>query len=83
MEKIREIRASECRAYQKIADIFEQCSSDYSSNSKETKLFYKIVQNKLHFATTGNTAAEIIYHRDDSEMTYMGLATWKKHHKVK
>ena len=77
LEKIREIRVSERRAYQKIADVFEQCSSDYSSNSKETKLFYKTVQNKLHFATTGNTAAEIIYNRVDSESPYMGLTTWK------
>ena len=77
LEKIREIRASERRAYQKMADVFEQCSSDYSSNSKETKLFYKTVQNKLHFATTGETAAEIIYNRADSDMPYMGLTTWK------
>jgi len=78
LEKIREIRASERRAYQKIEDVFEQCSSDYSSNSKETKLFYKTVQIKLHFATTGNTAAEIIiYNRVDSEIPYMGLTTWK------
>jgi hypothetical protein len=77
LEKIREIRASERRAYQKIADVFEQCSSNYSSNSKETKLFFKTVQNKLHFATTGQTAAEIIYNRADSEQPYMGLTTWK------
>ena len=77
LDKIREIRASERRAYQKIADVFEECSSDYSSNSKETKLFYKTVQNKLHFATTGNTAAEIIYNRADSELPHMGLTTWK------
>ena len=77
LEKIREIRASERRAYQKIADVFEQCSSDYSSNSKETQLFYRTVQNKLHFATTGKTAAEIIYNRVDSEIPYMGLTTWK------
>ena len=77
LEKVREIRASERRAYQKIADVFEQCSCDYSSNSKETKVFYKTVQNKLHFATTGHTAAEIIYNRADSEMPYMGLTTWK------
>lgn len=75
LEKIREIRASERRAYQKIADVFEQCSSDYTSNFKETKLLYKTVQNKLHFATTGQTAAEIIYNRADSEMPYMGLTT--------
>lgn len=77
LEKIREIRASERRAYQKIADVFEQCSSDYSPKSDETKLFYKTVQNKLHFATTGSTAAEIIYNRADSELPHMGLTTWK------
>ena len=77
LEKIREIRASERRAYQKIADVFEQCSSDYSSNSNETKTFYKTVQNKLHFATTSHTVAEIIYNRADSQMPYMGLTTWK------
>lgn len=60
LEKIREIRASERRAYQKIADVFEQCSSDYRNNSEETQLFYQIVQNQLHFATTGKTAAEIV-----------------------
>lgn len=77
LERIREIRASERRAYQKIADIFEQCSSDYDKNAETTKMFYKIVQNKLHFAITGNTAAEIIYDRVDSEKPYMGLTTWK------
>jgi hypothetical protein len=61
LERIREIRASERRLYQKLGDIFEQCSADYSRNAKETKLFYKMVQNKLHFAITGKTAAEIIY----------------------
>jgi hypothetical protein len=68
LERIREIRASEKRAYQKIADIFEQCSSDYNKNAEETRLFYKIVQNKMHFAITGQTAAEIIYNRADSEI---------------
>jgi hypothetical protein len=77
LEKIREIRASERRAYQKIADVFEQCSSDYRSNSEETQLFYQIVQNRLHFATTGKTAAEIIFHRADSKKPFMGLTTWK------
>ena len=77
LERIREIRASERRAYQKITDVFEQCSSDYSKNAEETKLFYKIVQNKMHFAITGQTAAEIIYKRVDSEKPFMGLATWK------
>jgi hypothetical protein len=77
LEKIREIRASERRAYQKIADVFEQCSSDYQGNSEETKLFYQIVQNQLHFATTGQTAAELIYQRVDSDKPFMGLTTWK------
>jgi hypothetical protein len=77
LEKIREIRASERRAYQKIADVFEQCSSDYRGNSDETQLFYQIVQNQLHFASTGKTAAEIVYHRADSGKPYMGLTTWK------
>jgi hypothetical protein len=77
LEKIREIRASERRAYQKIADVFEQCSSDYQSNSGETQLFFKIVQNQLHFAVTGKTAAEIIHDRADSDKPFMGLTTWK------
>ena len=77
LERIREIRASERRAYQKIADVFEQCSSDYQGNSEETKAFFQIVQNQLHFATTGQTAAEIIYGRADAEKQYMGLTTWK------
>lgn len=77
LERIRDIRTSERRAYQKIADIFETCSADYNKNSEETKTFYKIVQNKLHFAVTGKTAAEIIYNRADSEKPFMGLTTWK------
>lgn len=77
LERIREIRASERRAYQKIADIFEQCSSDYRGNSEETQAFYQIVQNQLHFATTGQTAAEIVYQRADSGKPFMGLTTWK------
>ena len=77
LEKIREIRASERRAYQKIADIFEQCSSDYQRNSEETQLFYRIVQNQLHFAVTAQTAAEIVYRRADSDKPFMGLTTWK------
>lgn len=83
LEKIREIRASERRAYQKIADVFEQCSSDYRSDSEETQLFYRIVQNQLHFATTGQTAAEIIYARASSEKPFMGLTTWKNSPKGK
>jgi hypothetical protein len=77
LEKIREIRASERRAYQKITDVFEQCSSDYQGKAEETHLFYQIVQNQLHFATTGKTAAEIIYERVDSKKPFMGLTTWK------
>jgi hypothetical protein len=77
LERIREIRASERRLYQKLGDIFEQCSADYSKNAEETKLFYKMVQNKLHFAITGKTAAEIIYTRADKAKEYMGLTSWK------
>ena len=77
LERIREIRASERRAYQKITDIFEQCSYDYDKNSEITKNFYAFVQNKLHFAVTGKTAAELIYERADSEKSAMGLTTWK------
>ena len=77
LERIREIRASERRAYQKIADVFEQCSYDYDKNSETTKAFYAFVQNKLHYAVTGQTAAEIIYDRADAEKPTMGLTTWK------
>lgn len=77
LEKIREIRASERRAYQKITDIFEQCSCDYDKDSETTKKFYAFVQNKLHFAVSGNTAAEIVYNRADSQKEHMGLTSWK------
>lgn len=77
LERIREIRASERRAYQKIADVFEQCSYDYDKNSDTTKAFYAFVQNKLHFAVTGKTAAELISERADIESPTMGLTTWK------
>ena len=77
LERIREIRASERRFFQKLGDIFEQCSADYSKDAEETKLFYKMVQNKLHFAITGNTAAEIVYNRVDRNKDFMGLSTWK------
>lgn len=76
LERIREIRASERRAYQKIADVFEQCSYDYDKKSETTKAFYSFVQNKLHFAVTGKTAAELIYERADSNQPTMGLTTW-------
>lgn len=78
LERIREIRASERRAYQKITDVFEQCSYDYDKNSEITKNFYAFVQNKLHFAVTGKTAAELIYECADSEKPAMGLTTWKE-----
>ncbi len=77
LERIREIRASERRVFQKLGDIFEQCSADYSKDAEETKLFYKMVQNKRHFAVTGNTAAEIVYNRADRNKDFMGLSTWK------
>ena len=77
LERIREIRASERRAYQKIADIFEQCSYDYDKNSETTRAFYAFVQNKLHFAVTGKTAAELIAERATLDSPTMGLTTWK------
>ncbi len=77
LERIREIRASERRAYQKIADVFEQCSYDYDKNSSLTKEFYSFVQNKLHYAITGKTAAELIAERVSLEHPTMGLTTWK------
>jgi len=77
LERIREIRASERRFYQKITDIYAQCSIDYDANSELTQNFYKTVQNKLHWAITGSTAAEIILKRVDSQKPNMGLTSWK------
>ena len=77
LERIREIRASERRAYQKIADVFEQCSYDYDKNSDTTKAFYAFVQNNRHYAVTGKTAAELISERATLESPTMGLTTWK------
>ncbi len=77
LERIREIRASERRAYQKIADIFEQCSYDYDKNSETTRAFYSFVQNKLHYAVTGKTAAELLTERATLDSPTMGLTTWK------
>lgn len=77
LERIREIRASERRAYQKIADVFEQCSYDYDKNSETTKAFYAFVQNKLHYAVTGKSAAELISERATPDSPTMGLTTWK------
>lgn len=77
LERIRNIRSSERRFYQKITDIYSSCSIDYDKDSEITKIFFKTVQNKLHYAITGNTAAEIIYNRVDSNKENMGLTTWK------
>lgn len=77
LERVRSIRASERRVYQKITDIFAECSIDYDSNSEITKEFYATVQNKFHYAITGQTAAEIIYDKADAKKKNMGLATWK------
>lgn len=77
LERIREIRASERRFYQKITDIYAQCSIDYDAQAELTQQFYKTVQNKLHWAITGNTAAEIIHLRVDANKPHLGLNTWK------
>jgi hypothetical protein len=81
--KIKEIRASERRFYQKITDIYKECSYDYDKNSETTIEFYKNVQNKLHYAITRMTAPEIIYNRVDSSKKNMGLQTWKNSPKGK
>ena len=78
LERIREIRTSERRYYQKITDIYAECSADYDAKAESTKLFYKMVQNMMHLALTNHTAAEIVYERADAEMPHMGLTTWKK-----
>lgn len=77
LERIREIRASERRYYQKITDIYAECSADYDPKSETTLQFFKMVQNMMHWAVTHQTAAEIIYSRADAEMPHMGLTTWK------
>ena len=77
LERVRSIRASERRIYQKITDIFRECSTDYDKDSQITKDFYAMVQNKFHYAITGETAAEIIYNRANKSKPYMGLTTWK------
>ncbi len=77
LERIREIRASERRFYLKITDIYQQCSVDYDKHAETTKTFFKTVQNKLHWAVTGKTAAEIIAARADATKPSMGLTTWK------
>ena len=77
LERIREIRASERRFYLKITDIYEQCSIDYDKRAETTQTFFKTVQNKLHWAVTGKTAAELIAERADAQKPAMGLTTWK------
>ncbi len=77
LERIREIRASERRFYQKITDIYEQCSIDYNKDADITQTFFKTVQNKLHWAITGKTAAQIIADRANASDPNMGLQTWK------
>jgi len=77
LERVRSIRTSERRIYQQITDIFAECSIDYDKNSQTTKDFYATVQNKFHFAITGQTSAEIIYKKADKTKPFMGLQTWK------
>ena len=77
LERIREIRTSERRYYQKITDVYAECSADYDAKAETTKLFFKMVQNMMHWAVTHQTAAEIIYTRADAKMPHMGLTTWK------
>lgn len=77
LARIRDIRSSERRFYQKITDIYAQCSADYKIDSDITKTFFATVQNKLHWAITGQTAAEIVHSRADSNKENMGLTTWK------
>jgi hypothetical protein len=77
LERVRSIRESERRIYQKITDIFAECSIDYDKNSEITGEFYATIQNKFHYAISGQTAAEIIYNKADSEKQFMGLTTWK------
>ena len=77
LARIRDIRSSERRFYQKITDIYSQCSADYDVNTHITKVFFATVQNKLHWSITGQTAAELIASRADSSKDNMGLTTWK------
>lgn len=77
LEEIKEIRLSKRRLYQKITDLFELTSVDYNKDSEEAYHFFKIVQNKLHYAISGHTAAELIFKRVDSKKENMGLTTWK------
>lgn len=78
LERVRSIRASERRIWQQITDIFAECSIDYDNKSPVTKDFYAMVQNKFHYAITGQTAAEIVYNSADRNKDHMGLTTWKR-----
>lgn len=77
LERVRSIRASERRIWQQITDIYAECSTDYDKNSPTTHNFYAMIQNRFHFAITGQTAAEIIYSKADHTKDHMGLTTWK------
>ena len=77
LERVRSIRASERRIWQQITDIYAECSYDYDRNSPTTREFYQMVQNRFHYAITGQTAPEIIYTRADHTKDHMGLQTWK------
>ena len=77
LERVRSIRASERRIWQQITDIYAECSTDYDKNSPTTKDFYAMIQNRFHFAITGQTAAEIVYSKADHTKENMGLTTWK------
>ena len=77
LERVRSIRASERRIWQQITDIYAECSTDYDRNSPTTRDFYAMIQNRFHYAITGQTAAEIVYSNADHTKANMGLATWK------
>lgn len=77
LERVRSIRASERRIWQQITDIYAECSTDYDKNSPTTRDFYAMIQNRFHYAITGQTAAEIIYTKADHTKEHMGLTTWK------
>ena len=77
LERVRSIRASERRIWQQITDIYAECSIDYDRNSQTTRDFYAMIQNRFHYAITGQTAAEIVYTKADHTKEHMGLTTWK------
>ena len=77
LERVRSIRASERRIWQQITDIYAECSTDYDKNSTTTRDFYAMIQNRFHYAITGQTAAEIVYTKSDHTKEHMGLTTWK------